>query len=661
MLNRWDQETAATLSGDSDLDLRVYTSQLLGQDSDLVLHGGGNTSIKGVGKDAFGQEQRILFVKGSGWDLKTIQAPGFPAVNLDYLLKLGELPQLSDSEMMRQLRLALLDPTAPTPSVEAILHALIPHKVVDHSHADAVVSISNTANGESALKEIYGEKVLVLPYIMPGFILARQVADATRDINWQDLEGIILMHHGIFTFADDAKTSYDAMIRLVSKAEDYLESKGAMGKSASASYDISPQDCLELSRLRMKASALLGAPALIRWDRSSEAVGFSSLDNVADIATRGPLTPDHTIHAKSFAAIFDEDVGAGLKQFVERYKSYFQEHSSDNHQCLDLMPRYGVWRNKGMLYFAPNLKRLKVVGDITEHTIKAIQWGMALGGWQALPPRDLFDVEYWELEQAKLKSSTTSPELEGKVALITGAASGIGKACVDEFIARGAVVVALDIATEITSIFKHNDGVLAVQGDVTDNEVINQAVQAGVQHFGGIDIVVSNAGNFPPSMEISAMDDTAWTNSMDLNLNSHMKLLRCCTSYLEQGFDPAVVIVGSKNVPAPGPGASAYSVAKAGLTQLARVAALELGKKGIRVNVLHPNAVFDTAIWTDEVLQQRASSYGLSLDEYKRRNVLHSEISASDVAVMAAIFAGTETSATTGAQIPVDGGNDRVI
>lgn len=661
MHNQWDRATAETFSHDPELGLRVYSSQLLGQNPDLVLHGGGNTSIKGTGMDVFGQEQRILYVKGSGWDLRTIQAAGFAAVNLDYLLRLGALEQLSDSEMMRQLRLALLDPTAPTPSVEAILHALIPHKIVDHSHADAVVAISNTPNGEAALQDIYGDKVLILPYIMPGFILARQVAEATRDINWQELEGIILMHHGIFTFADDVRTSYDTMIELVSKAENYLQSQGALGSIASADYVCTAADCLQLSRLRKQASELLGSPALLRWDNSAHAVGFSSLENASEIATRGPLTPDHTIHAKAFAAIFDNDLETGLTRFVDCYQTYFQKHASPHHQCLDSMPRYGIWLNKGLLYFAPNLKRLQVVCDITCHTIKSIQWGMALGGWKALPRQDLFEVEYWELEQAKLKSSKTAAEFEGKVVLITGAASGIGKACVEEFLARGAAVIAIDIADKLSEVFKENEGVLAVQGDVTNNDDLIRAVCLGVQHFGGIDIVISNAGNFPPSMEISKMDDQAWNHSLELNLNSHMKLLRLCSAYLEQGIEPAVVIVASKNVPAPGPGASAYSVAKAGLTQMARVAALELGGAGIRVNVLHPNAVFDTGIWTDEVLQQRAASYGMSVDDYRRNNVLQCEVTANDVAIMAALFAGSGTTATTGAQIPVDGGNERVI
>jgi rhamnose utilization protein RhaD (predicted bifunctional aldolase and dehydrogenase)/NAD(P)-dependent dehydrogenase (short-subunit alcohol dehydrogenase family) len=660
MQNRWNQKQADSEAA-NDLELRVYTSRLLGQDPDLVLHGGGNTSIKGVCDDVFGEARSTLFVKGSGWDLRTIEAAGFPAVDLDYLIRLADLPSLSDSEMMRQLRMALFDPTAPTPSVEAILHALIPFKVVDHSHADAVVAISNTANGEAALKEIYGERVLILPYIMPGFILAQQVAEAARDCDWQSLDGIVLMHHGIFTFAEDAKDSYEAMISLVAKAEDYLSSQGALESQASVEYQPQMADFLALAKLRSKAAAVLGKPALLRWDHGPLAAGFAALENVEDIATRGPLTPDHTIHAKSFAAIFSADLEQGLDEFTARYQQYFDDHASDQHQCLDPMPRYGVWRGKGMLYLAANLKRLRIVSDISDHTIKAIQWGEALGGWQALPQQDLFDIEYWELEQAKLKSGGSSPRFEGKVALITGSASGIGKACVKEFLARGAVVAALDIADQTGGEFADNPAVLTIKTDVTDRAAIDQAIQKTVAQFGGIDLIVSNAGNFPGSVTISDMDDETWNSSMALNLDSHRKLLGACTPFLAHGLDPAVVIIGSKNVQAPGPGAAAYSVGKAGLAQLARIAALELGSAGIRVNVLHPNAVFDTSIWTDEVIAQRAQQYGMSVDQYKRNNVLQNEITSQDVAMMAAVFAGQESRAVTGAQIPVDGGNDRVI
>ncbi len=661
MQNRWNQQEADRWAQDPELGLRVYSSRLLGQEEDLVLHGGGNTSVKGSRRDIFGNTQRVLYVKGSGWDLRTIEAAGFPAVDLDYLLRLGNLPELSDGEMMRQLRLALLDPAAPTPSVEAILHALIPHRVVDHSHADAVVAVSNTPGGEDRLREIYGERVLILPYVMPGFVLARQVAEATRDLDWQSLQGIILMHHGIFTFAEDERESYRAMIDLVTEAERYLESRGATATATARSVVPGSEDLVTLSRLRRQASNLLGAPALVNWDCGESAVGFAGLAGVEELVTRGPLTPDHTIHTKAFAALFDVDPSAGLEEFAGRYQAYFDRYAGPDHQRLDCMPRFGVWKDRGLLHFAPGLKRLRVVRDITRHTVRAIQWGEALDGWQALPGRDLFDVEYWELEQAKLKRNQQAPEFEGRVALVTGGASGIGRACVEEFLERGAAVIVLDIADTVEQLFAHQPGVLPITCDVTDARALQQAIYRGIGEFGGIDMLVSNAGGFTPSAAIADLQDEDWNSSLALNLTSHLQLLRLCQPFLVNGMDPAIVIVASKNVPAPGPGAAAYSAAKAGLTQLARVAALEFGPSGIRVNTLHPNAVFDTGIWTPEVLEKRAASYGLSVADYKRDNVLRTEVKSAHVARLAVLFASPATAVTTGAQVPVDGGNVRVI
>ena len=660
MKNRWDDDTAQRYGADSGLGLRVYSSRLIGEDGELVLHGGGNTSVKGELENTFGETERVLFVKGSGWDLRTIEAGGFAPVKLDYLLRLGALPELSDSEMMRQLRLALLNPGAPTPSVEAILHALIPCKYVDHSHADAVVTISNTPGGEKLLREIYGDEVLILPYIMPGFILARQVAAATRNLDWSAIKGIILLHHGIFTFHDEARTSYDNMIELVSGAENFLRHRTGEGTIATAGYMPGAEEGIWLSRLRHAAGVLFGAPVLARLDCSAQAAGFAGLSGAGELAGRGPLTPDHSIHAKAFAAVLGEEPTAGLTRFEKKYRDYFAAHAGEQHRCLDCMPRYALWQNRGMVYFAGNRKRLGIVQDITRHTVKAIQLGEVLGGWQPLPQSDLFEVEYWELEQAKLKSGNSRAEFEGKVAVVTGAASGIGRACVELLAERGAVVIALDIAGGFAGDFT-SDGVLPLACDVTDGAAVAAALLRGVCHFGGIDLLVSNAGNFPAGQTVESMQDTDWDRSLELNLSSHMRVLRACLPYLKQGFNPAVVIVASKNVPAPGRGAAAYSAAKAGLTQLARVAALELGSAGIRVNALHPNAVYDTAIWTDQLLQQRAAHYGMTVEEYKTANVLRAEVTAADVARAVVTLAGEGLAKTTGSQIPVDGGNERVI
>lgn len=622
-----------------------------------MLHGGGNTSMKGDVKNVFDQVEKALFVKGSGWDLSSIEAEGFPAVGFEQLLKLAQLPGLSDSEMMRQLRLGLFDPSAPTPSVEAILHALIPFKYVDHSHADAVVTISNSPDGDKLLHQLYGDEVLILPYIMPGFILARQVADTTRHVDWNKLRGIVLLHHGLFTFADDPQQSYDTMIELVDAAEGLLDQR-CPHSQAFASCTPDAEDYLCLAELRRAAGELYGFPVLLHLDHSPEAAGFANLTDAGALLRRGPLTPDHSIHVKAFGAELGDEPLTGLASFAERYREYFRDHAVDGQQCLDLMPRYAVWQQRGMVYFAPNAKRLRIVRDITRHTLRAIQQAEALGGWEALSRPELFAVEYWELEQAKLRKSGERPELEGRVALVTGAAAGIGRACMERLLDLGAAVIALDSNTDFAS---DHPACLAVNCDVIDAAAVQSALMSGLVLFGGVDMVISNAGSFPVSAPIESVHDADWEQSLAVNLSAPMALLRACIPFLKQGFDPAVVMVGSKNVPAPGPGAAAYSVAKAGQTQLARVAALELGKHGIRVNTVHPNAVYDTALWSEERLAERAAHYGLSVEDYRSNNVLHREIVAADVARVIVHLAGPDFIHTTGAQIPVDGGNERVI
>ncbi|MDT8399800.1 MAG: bifunctional aldolase/short-chain dehydrogenase [Pseudomonadales bacterium] len=660
MQNRWNIEEASTYQH-SLLALRVYSSRLLGAEPALVLHGGGNTSVKTEVVNILGDLEEVLYVKGSGWDLRTIEAAGYAPTRLAYLRRLVTLESLSDREMMRQLRLALLDPAAPTPSVEAILHAIIPLRFVDHTHSDALVAISNTADGESTLKTLLGEQVLVLPYIMPGFVLARQVYLATRDRDWSALKGIFLMHHGLFTFADEARDSYEQMLALVNRAEQFLQARACHEHLALGSYQPAGGDYLELAGIRREISTLAGRPMLAAWHRDAEAVGFAALPQVADIARRGPLTPDHSIHTKIIPALIETDARADLAAYAAHYRDYFDRFNKKGElSCLDPAPRFAVWRNKGMLSFGQNRQRCQVVADISAHTIRAIQWGEVLGGWQPLPEADLFAVEYWELEQAKLGKAAAGGEFDGRVVLVSGAASGIGAACVTAFLAQGACVLALDIQPGIETRFD-SERVLGLCCDVTSATAIQAAIEQGIARFGGLDVVISNAGSFPPSCRLADMSDELWESSQALNLNAHMKLLRAALPFLALGIEPSVIFVASKNVPAPGPGAGAYAAAKAGLTQLARVAALELGEQGIRVNVLHPNAVFDTAIWTPQTLAQRAAHYGMTVMQYKTSNVLKVEVFASDVAHAARSLAGAAFAKTTGAQIAVDGGNDRVI
>jgi rhamnose utilization protein RhaD (predicted bifunctional aldolase and dehydrogenase)/NAD(P)-dependent dehydrogenase (short-subunit alcohol dehydrogenase family) len=659
MKSSWNDEEAH-IFGEDPLQLRVYTSRLLGREPALVLHGGGNTSAKGTASDVFGDEIEVLYIKGSGWDLATIEAPGFAAVRLDVLQRMATLERLSDSDMVKSQRAAMLDPSAPNPSVEAILHAIIPFRYVDHTHADAVVTITNTPGGEGRIREIYGERVLVIPYVMPGFVLARKVHELTQGIDWSRYEGMVLMNHGLFTFGDDARTSYENTIRLVSEAEAYLERQGAPAAAGAGEVVASPP-LRELARLRQAVSRVRGQPVLARLCRTAAAVGFSMLPNAADIATRGPLTPDHVIRNKRLPLLVDGgDIEQSVDGYARDYRDYFNTYNDGSLTCLQPAPAWAVWPGQGTLAFGRTMREAGIIADITEHTLHAIRCAEALGGWQALPAKDIFDVEYWELEQAKLGKAGSPPPLQGRIALVTGAASGIGKACCEALMAQGACVAALDIDPAVRQQYAGPDAIGLIC-DVTSPQALQQAVEATVGQFGGLDILVCNAGIFPASHTIEDMDAGTWQRSMDINLTSQQKLLQLATPYLREGMEPAVVVIGSKNVPAPGPGAGAYSVAKAALTQLARVAALELAGNGIRVNVVHPDAVFDTGIWTPEILADRARHYNMSIDEYRRKNLLKTEVTSHDVAALVCAMAGAPFAKTTGAQVPIDGGNERVI
>lgn len=655
MKSLWKHDEAH-LWHDDILQLRVYSSRLLGREPSLVLHGGGNTSVKTTVKNLFGEAEEILYVKGSGWDLETIEKAGFSPVKLDVLKKMATLEQLSDSQMVKAQRAAMIDPSAPNPSVEAILHAIIPFKFVDHSHADAVVTITNTQGSEERILEIYGSRIFMVPYVMPGFILAKKVYEMTQNLDWQSLEGMILMNHGVFTFGEDAQSSYERMINIVSAAENYLEQQGAVVKPVLTSVR---EDLPTLARIRRTVSQIRGAAVIAQLDTDPHCAHFSRLPHVVEIATRGPLTPDHVIRTKRQPVMIlhsEEDV----LSYAQAYREYFERHTTGQLTCLHQAPCWGIWPGHGLLSFGTSLQETQIISDIKNHTIQAIQQAEMLGGWKALPEKDIFDMEYWELEQAKLRKPGNPLPFQGRVAIVTGAASGIGKACVESLQAQGAIVAALDIDPKIKTLFSQAE-ILGVTCDVTCREQVQRTVETVIRHFGGLDILISNAGTFPASETIVDMNPNTWDKSLQVNLSSHHILLQSCISYLRLGINPAVIIMASKNVPAPGPGVSAYSVAKAGLTQLARVAALELAPLGIRVNVIHPNAIFDTAIWTTEVLEKRAKHYGMSVEEYKTNNLLKVEITSKDVAVLACVMLGPVFSKTTGAQVPIDGGNDRVI
>jgi NAD(P)-dependent dehydrogenase (short-subunit alcohol dehydrogenase family) len=386
---------------------------------------------------------------------------------------------------------------------------------------------------------------------------------------------------------------------------------------------------------------------------------FAGHPDVATMSQQGPATPDHVIRTKSLPQI-----GRDVDAYQNAYRAYFAKHSPSSSQTLTMLdpaPRVILDAEWGLGIVGRTARETGIVKDIYRHTMEIILRAEALGGYRALPAQDLFDVEYWDLEQAKLRRGGAPPVFTGEIALVTGAASGIGRACATALMQRGAAVIGLDVNPGIVGQWDRPD-FLGLQCDVTEPGQVEAALESGVKQYGGVDMVILNAGIFPPGRAIASMSLDTWRRAQDVNLDANLALLRELHPLLKQApRSGRVVVVGSKNVPAPGPGVAAYSVSKAALVQLARVAALEWASDGIRVNVIHPNAVFDTGIWSEEVLQARAANYGLTVREYKSSNLLGVEITSKDVAEMVAEMCGPVFSKTTGAQVPLDGGNDRVI
>jgi NAD(P)-dependent dehydrogenase (short-subunit alcohol dehydrogenase family)/ribulose-5-phosphate 4-epimerase/fuculose-1-phosphate aldolase len=494
---------------------------------------------------------------------------------------------------------------------------------------------------------------------MPGFDLARRCAEQFAADVRKNTIGMVLMNHGIFSFGKTAQESYERMIDLVTWAENYLAKHKAWLLPESNEKPETKPLRGQLAVLRQQLSATAGFPIIVAAHEDVASLAFARRDDIATISQQGPATPDHVIRTKRSPMI-----GRDVKAYAEAYKKYFSEHApkaKEPKTMLDPAPRVVLDAEFGVVTVGRSAKDAAIAFDIYAHTMEIIQRGTALGGYKALPAKDIFDVEYWDLEQAKLKGGGKPPVFAGEVVLVTGAASGIGKACVDSLLARGAAVVGLDINSAITNLYSRPD-YLGLVCDVTDEKQLAEALEKTARAFGGLDMLILNAGMFPPGRRIDALTTMEWDKVMRLNLDSNLMLMREAHPLLKLAPNGGrVVVIGSKNVPAPGPGAAAYSASKAALNQLARVAALEWGADHIRINSLHPNAVFDTGIWTEEVLAARAKHYGLTVEQYKKNNVLKTEVTSRDVAELAAEMCGPLFAKTTAAQVPVDGGNERVI
>jgi NAD(P)-dependent dehydrogenase (short-subunit alcohol dehydrogenase family) len=462
----------------------------------------------------------------------------------------------------------------------------------------------------------------------------------------------------VFSFAEDPRESYELMIELVTMAEKYLAAQKAWSIALPAAT-AGAFKREEAAQLRREVSQAAGYPMVCLCNDSPRFLGFARHPDAARISQGGPATPDHVIRTKP-RPMLGRDTG----RFGAAYREYFAANArlaKEPKTMLDAAPRMALDPALGFAAFGRSAKDTRIIEELYEHTIDVILRAEALGGWHALEDRHTFDIEYWDLEQAKLKKSGSPPPFAGEIAVVTGAASGIGKACAEAFLKRGAAVVGLDRNPAIADLFKRPD-YLGVACDLTDARAIQAAMDDAVKRFGGVDMLVLNAGIFPSSQAVKDIDAAMWKSAMAVNVEANLLVMQACHALLKLApRGGRVVVIGSKNVPAPGMGAGAYSASKAALNQLARVAALEWAKDGIRINTIHPNAVYDTALWTEEVLASRAKAYNLTVEQYKKNNLLKTEVTSKDVAEMAAEMCGPLFARTTAAQVPVDGGTEKLV
>jgi rhamnulose-1-phosphate aldolase/alcohol dehydrogenase len=679
MLNKWSDADAksyveryAAQGVNEDLALRVYTTRLLGRDPKLVLHGGGNTSVKTEMTNLAGDKVMALCVKGSGWDMGDIEPAGLPAVQLAPLQRLAAIDSLSDEDMVNAQRCNLLDSQSPNPSVETLLHAFLSHKFVDHTHSNAVLALTDQPDdGADILRELYGDRVALVPYIMPGFGLAKK----TKEVFDQnpDVEGMVMLKHGIFSFADDAKTAYDRMIEFVTMAEERLQ------KGRRNVFAVAPGLPKKVAKPADVAPVLRGLNALpgkrngdwTRWVfefRSNDAIlNYVNAADVERMANTGTVTPDHSIRTKPLPLIvpapdaddmdgFRSGAAAAMQKFRDDYHAYFERQNAAQdtpRKELDPAPRVILVPGLGLYGIGKTAKDAKIAADLAETAIEVITNAEAIGRFESISEPDMFEIEYWSLEQAKLGKGSEKA-LARQVAVVTGGGSGIGAATAKALRAEGAEVAVLDLKIDDAMKVATAIGGLAVECDVTDKASVTAAFQAVAETFGGVDILVSNAGAAWQG-KIGEVDDETLRKSFELNFFGHQNVAQAAVRIMRaQGTGGCLLFNTSKQAVNPGKDFGPYGLPKAATLFLSRQYALDHGADGIRSNAVNADRI-RSGLLTDDMIASRSKARGLSEGGYMGGNLLKREVTADDVA-NAFVALATATS-TTGAVITVDGGN----
>ncbi|MBI2468724.1 MAG: bifunctional rhamnulose-1-phosphate aldolase/short-chain dehydrogenase, partial [Candidatus Rokubacteria bacterium] len=644
--------------------------------------GGGNTSVKLTEPDLRGRPVRVLRVKGSGSDLKSIARKDFPGVRLDDVLPLLEREDMGDQEMVDYLARCLQEPNAPRPSIETLLHGFLPFEAVIHTHADAIVALTNTERGHEVVREVFGKDAVSIPYRRPGFRLSREVADAVRAN--AAARGVLLEKHGLITWGATLKEAYLGTIDLVTRGEERLRD-AARGRRAFGPPAVPVPDA---DTRRAVATAI--APVLrgligrdrrviLRFDDAPDVLELVSAPEAARLTQVGPATPDHTVLTKRLPCFVPlaetaapEAVIAALRPAIETfargYAAYFETHRFEGATLADPYPRVILLPGLGMFTSGKDARTAAIVADIYRHTAWVLRAASAVGPYASLTSAEAFGVEYWPLELYKLTLAPPEKELARRITLVTGGASGIGRAVARRLAREGAHVVVGDLDEEGAARVAHEivtelgpARALGVHMDVTSEEGVQDGLLAAVETYGGLDIVVSNAG-IAHSAPIDAMALADWERSFAVNARGHFLVTREAFRVLKaQGLGGSLVFVATKNVMSPGKDFAAYSAAKAAEAQLAKVAAIEGGPYGIRVNIVNPDAVFrDSGLWSDEVRRERARAQGIAVDQleefYRKRNLLGVSVLPEDVAEAVLFLASDRAAKTTGCTLTVDGG-----